>query len=86
MVGNAVKNQESDDQAPANNLQQIREAEGLAKAKLARQSDVSVDIITDAETRRRRLRPESQNRIVNGLNRIPNKQREYTVDNVFPNG
>lgn len=77
---------------PENRLREIREYEGLSQAELAALADVSIDTISDAENRRRRVSKRIQNKLVHGLNGNPRKHQcpgsdqLYQRKDVFPNG
>jgi DNA-binding transcriptional regulator YiaG len=76
-------------QVPPNRLREIREYECLSQAELGNYSNISVNSIDAAENRRRKLKPLSQQRLVKGLNKNPDKRdkaTQYTLKDVFPNG
>lgn len=80
-----MSNKSGKEEINPNNLREIREREGLKKAQLARLADVSTRIITEIEEFRIASTPETKNKIVNGLNRNPEKTKEWRYEEVFSN-
>lgn len=68
-----------------NNLEEIRVKEGLKKSQLARLANVSARIISDIEKGKTNSTPETRNKIIKGLNKNPEKKKNWTHDEVFPN-
>ncbi len=69
-----------------NNLRILRQQEGLSISELSRLSTVSEKTIRLLERHYTNSRPETKYKIVNGLNKNIDKLKEYTIDEVFPNG
>ena len=68
-----------------NNLKSIRQSEGINKAKLAREADVSERHISRIEAEEVTPLIETANRIKNAINKLKtsNKQ-DYTLNEIFP--
>lgn len=73
-----------DSESGGNRLRKVRLAEGLSKAELARLAGISAQTITNIENSNHSARPETKHKIVNGLNRNPDKIKTYAVEDVFP--
>ena len=70
-----------------NNLKDIRIREGLSMAELARLSNLSTTTIRKLEEDENYPpRPETKRKAVRGINENPNRTREYTYQEVFPDG
>ena len=69
---------------PANELRRIRTLEGLKITELAGLAGVSTKTIQALEYRTRPVAPETKNKIVNGLNRRPNRGKPYDFKDLFP--
>ena len=67
-----------------NRLKEVRLEEGLPKAELARLAGVSVNTIRNIEANDHHARLETKHKIVNGINRNPDKTRTYALEYVFP--
>lgn len=70
--------------AANNRLKEIREQEGLTITKLAVLAGVSAKTISRLENGSRNVAPATKGSIIKGLNKIPDKLREYTLEDVFP--
>jgi len=68
---------------PENNLKEIREQEGLAISALSRFAGVSEKTIRYLENLKKDSRKLTKQKIVNGLNKNPNRTKEYTYMEVF---
>lgn len=69
-----------------NNLREIRRHEGLSIAKLSRLSDISERTIRELEGQRVNSRYTTKQSLINGINKNPNRTKEYEYEEVFPNG
>ena len=63
-------------------LRRIRESEGVQRAELARLSGVSERTLRRVEAGIL-VSAVMQNRIVNALNRLPNRHRDYATDDLY---
>jgi transcriptional regulator with XRE-family HTH domain len=63
-------------------LRQVREREGLSRAELAQLSDLSERTIQRGENGAN-ITNLTKNRILNALNRRPERLREYEFDDLF---
>ena len=70
--------------AAHNKLKDIREQEGLTITRLAVLAGVSAKTISRLENGSRNVAPATRGSIIKGLNKIPDKLREYTLEDVFP--
>ncbi len=68
---------------PRNNLKKIRLHEGLLITELAGLSGVSGRTIKNLEQHKINSRRETKHKIVNGINRNPNRTREHTYEEIF---
>jgi DNA-binding XRE family transcriptional regulator len=66
-----------------NNLKIIREMEGLTKVTLAILANLSTKTISRIEEGRH-CPPVTQGKIVKALNRVPDKLRDYSLEDIFP--
>jgi predicted transcriptional regulator len=69
---------------PENNLREIRRMEGLRVTELALLAKVSTKSIERVEERKRRVSPITKSKIIKGLNKNPEKLRDYKYRDVFP--
>lgn len=70
--------------AAHNKLREIREQEGLTITRLAALAGVSAKTISRLENSSRSVAPATKGSIIKGLNKIPDKLRDYTLEDVFP--
>jgi DNA-binding XRE family transcriptional regulator len=70
--------------AAKNRVTQARMAEALSKADLARKSGLSDRTVHRVENGRRTISPTTKSKIVKALNSLPDKQRDYTIEYLFP--
>ena len=71
--------------ATVNHLERIRVAEGLSITRLASLAGVSVKTIDRAEAGEPGVTARIKHKIVRGLNKNPDKGREFSFRDVFPN-
>lgn len=72
--------------AKPSNLKDIRESGGLSLAQLSRYSNVSTTTIHHIENRKKSSTKVTKSKILKGLNKHPDNKKEYTYEEVFPNG
>lgn len=70
--------------AAHNRLREIREQEGLTITRLAVLAGVSAKTISRMENGSRSVAPTTKGLIIKGLNKIPDRLREYTLEDIFP--
>jgi transcriptional regulator with XRE-family HTH domain len=70
--------------AAQNNLRSIRTNEGLTITDLARLSKVSTKTISRLEEGSRNVAPATKAKVIKGLNKVSDKLKEYTLEDVFP--
>lgn len=70
--------------APRNRLREIREVEGLTIVRLAALANVTAKTISRWENGSGSIAPATKSSIIRGLNKIPDRLREYTLEDVFP--
>jgi len=68
-----------------NNLRTVREKEGLTLVELGNLSAVSLKTIYILESGLRDTKQVTKYRILNGLNKNPNRTCNYRFEDVFPN-
>jgi transcriptional regulator with XRE-family HTH domain len=68
----------------SNNVKRYREEEGLSQPQLANFAGVSTRTLTRTE-RGHDIAPRTRHRVVNGFNRNPQKLRDYTYNDLYPN-
>lgn len=74
------------DTTAKNRVKEARLQEGMARADLAKCSDLSEPTIQRVERGNENVSPLTKNKIVNGFNSRPNRKREYTYAYLFPDG
>jgi transcriptional regulator with XRE-family HTH domain len=67
------------------NLEKIRVAEGLSVTRLASLAGVSAKTIDRLEAGATAVGPRMKHRILKGLNKNPERARDYTFKEIFPN-
>lgn len=67
-----------------NRLREVREGQGLSRARLARLANVSDRTLARLEAGSGSSSPTTKHRIVNGLNNNPDRTREHSYNEVFP--
>lgn len=70
--------------AAHNRLREIREQEGLTITRLAALAGVSPKTVSRLENGSRNVAPATKGSIIKGLNKIPDRLREYALEDVFP--
>jgi DNA-binding XRE family transcriptional regulator len=70
--------------ATQNKLEEIRTKEGLSQSELARFANLSPRTISRVENGKRNVAPTTKGRIIKGLNKNPEKLKEYELEEVFP--
>lgn len=66
-----------------NRLREVRESEGISRAALARSAGLVEKTVQRAEAGEP-VSNVTRHKIVKALNRMPDKLRSYSVDDVFP--
>jgi transcriptional regulator with XRE-family HTH domain len=69
----------------ANHLERTRVAEGLSLTRLASLAGVSVKTVDRAEAADPAVTARMKHKIVKGLNKNPDRTREFTFREIFPN-
>ena len=72
--------------AAQNRVAEARNREAISRAKLAALAGISEQTLKRVEDGTRNVAPLTKAKIVRGFNNLPNKQREYTREYLFPNG
>jgi transcriptional regulator with XRE-family HTH domain len=72
--------------AALNSVKEARTQEAISRAELARRTGLSDRTIKHVEEGTRNVAPLTKDKIVKGFNALPNKQRQYTREYLFPNG
>lgn len=71
--------------AAQNKVAEARNHEAISRAKLAALASISERTLKKVEEGTRNVAPLTKAQIVRGFNSLPNKQREYTREYLFPN-
>jgi transcriptional regulator with XRE-family HTH domain len=67
-----------------NRAKESRQAEAISRAELARRSDLADRTLKRLEENMHNVAPLTRSKIVKGFNTLEQKQREYTIEYLFP--